>query len=62
MGTQAARAIYKERAATAERTNAQARNRCRQRRLVRSKAKVKVVHLWFALAHNMVTLWRLAPA
>lgn len=60
MGTQAARAICKKRAAAAERTKAPARNRGLQRLLVRGKAKA--VLLWFALARNTATLWRLAPA
>lgn len=62
MGTDAARAIYKERAATAECVNAQARNRGLTRLLVRGTTKVKAVLLWFALAHNLARLWRLAPA
>lgn len=61
MGTDAARMIYRERAATAECANAQARNRGLIRLLVRGTAKVKAVLLWFALAHNMACLWRLAP-
>jgi transposase len=62
MGTEAAKAIYKERAATAECINAQARNRGLTRFLVRGLAKVKAVVTWHALAHNMVCTWRLAAA
>lgn len=62
MGTEAAKAIYKRRAASAEWTNAQARNRGLQRLPVRGLAKVKAVLLWFALAHNMACGWRLTPA
>jgi hypothetical protein len=62
MGTDAAKAIYRERAATAECVNAQARNRGLIRLLVRGADKVKAVLLWHALAHNMACLWRLAPA
>jgi len=61
MGTDEAKAIYKERAATAECVNAQARNRGLTRFLVRGLAKVKAVALWHALAHNMACTWRLAP-
>jgi transposase len=61
MGTDEAKAIYKERAATAECVNAQARNRGLIRFLVRGLDKVKAVALWHALAHNMACTWRLAP-
>jgi transposase len=62
MATDAAKAIYRQRAASAECTNAQARNRGLERFLVRGIQKVKAVLLWFALAHNMACLWRLMPA
>jgi transposase len=62
MGTDAAKVIYKERAATAECANAQARNRGLTHFLVRGLAKVKAVATWYALAHNMVCAWRLAAA
>ena len=54
MGTAEAQAIYKERAATAECVNALARNRGLRQFLVRGLPKVKVVLLWFALAHNLM--------
>lgn len=54
MGTEQAKAIYKERAATAECVNAIARNRGLRQFLVRGLARVKAVVLWFALAHNLV--------
>jgi transposase len=54
MGTDEAKAIYRERAATAECVNALARNRGLQRFLVRGLRKVKAVVLWFALAHNLM--------
>ena len=54
MGTEEAKKIYKERAATVECVNAIARNRGLQRFLVRGTAKVRAVLLWFALAHNMM--------
>ena len=62
MGTDDAKAVYKQRAATAELVNAQARNRGLVRLLVRGAEKVKAVLLWHALAHNMARLWSLAPA
>ena len=54
MGTDEAKAIYKERAATAECVNALARNRGLRQFLVRGLEKVRAVALWFALAHNLV--------
>ena len=60
MGTEAAKDIYKERAATAECVNAQARNRGLKCFLVRRLDKVKAATLWYALAHNMACEWRLA--
>jgi transposase len=61
MGTDAAREIYKDRAATAECVNAQARNRGLLRMPVRGLAKVKCVAWWFALAHNLMRTAALAP-
>jgi len=54
MGTEVAKAIYKERAATSECVNAIARNRGLQQFLVRGLPKIKAVLLWFALAHNLM--------
>jgi transposase len=54
MATDEAKAIYRQRAATAECVNALARNRGLQRFLVRGLWKVKAVVLWFALAHNLM--------
>ncbi len=54
MGTEQAKAIYKERASTAECVNAQARGRGLLRLLVRGLAKVKAIALWHALAHNLL--------
>lgn len=62
MDTEEAKLIYKERAATVECVNAQARNRGLQRFLVRGIDKAKAVALWHALAHNMACSWRLATA
>lgn len=62
MGTEGAKEIYKERAATAECVNAQARNRGLVRLLVRGVQKVKSVALWFAAAHNMARSFALLPA
>lgn len=54
MGTEQAKQIYKDRAATVECVNALARNRGLQRLLVRGQAKVHAVLLWFAIAHNVM--------
>jgi transposase len=54
MGTDQAKAIYKQRAATAECVNAQARNRGLRQFLVRGMEKVRAVLLWYALAHNLM--------
>jgi hypothetical protein len=54
MGTPEAQALYRERAATAECVNAQARNRGLQRLLVRGLGKVRAIALWYALAHNLM--------
>jgi transposase len=62
MGSQAAKDIYKERAATAECTNAQARNRGLRQFLVRGACKAKSIALLHGLTHNMVCGWRLMPA
>jgi hypothetical protein len=54
MATGPAKAIYKQRAATAECVNAQARNRGLVRLRVRGLRKVKAIALWYAIAHNVV--------
>jgi transposase len=59
LGSEAAKALYKERAATAECVTAQCRNRGLLRFLVRGLEKAKAVGLWHALAHNMVCTGRL---
>jgi transposase len=59
MGSEAAKAVYKERAATAECVNAQCRNRGLLRFLVRGIEKARTVGLWHALAHNMICTGRL---
>lgn len=56
MGTDEAKAIYKERAATAECVNAAARNRGLQRILVRGLGKATSIAVLFALAHNLARL------
>jgi Transposase DDE domain len=53
MGTDEAKAIYKERAATAECVNALARQRGLYQFGVRGLVKVKAVVLWYVLAHNL---------
>lgn len=54
MGTDEAKAVYRERAATAECVNAIARNRGLQAFPVRGRTKARSVLLWFALAHNLM--------
>jgi transposase len=54
MAGAAAKAIYKERAATAECVNAQARNRGLIQLRVRGRLKVRAIALWYALAHNLM--------
>ena len=54
MATDEAKAIYRQRASTAECVNALARNRGLQRFLVRGLQKVKAVVLLYALAHNLM--------
>ena len=53
MGTDEAKQIYKERAASIECTNAHLRNRGLQRFNVRGLCKARAVLLWHALAHNL---------
>ena len=53
MGSDEAKEIYKQRAATAECINAQARNRGLVQFLVRGLQKVRTVALWFAVVNNM---------
>jgi transposase len=54
MGTEAAQAIYAERAQTAEWANAGMRNRGLYQFRVRGLAKVRAVVLWYVLAHNLL--------
>lgn len=54
MGTDEAKEIYKERAATAECVNAIARNRGLHQFPTRGIEKATAVLLWFSLAHNMM--------
>jgi transposase len=61
MGTDKAKEIYKERAATAECVNALARERGLTRLRVRGTAKVRCVLLLHALAHNLMRTVALAP-
>jgi transposase len=56
MKTEEAQKIYKERASTAECTNAQARNRGLQQFLVRGLKQVRSVVWLFALAHNVARI------
>jgi transposase len=62
MATDAAKAIYKARAATAEWVNADARtHRTLNRVLVRGLTKVHTWALWAALAHNMIRMMGIVP-
>lgn len=61
MATPEAAEIYKQRAATAECVNAQARNRGMQRMPVRGLSRVKAVVGLFVLAHNLLRMAVLAP-
>ena len=60
MGSEVAKEIYKQRAATAECVNAIARGRGLTQFLVRGLNKVKAVALWYALAHNLMRAVTLA--
>ncbi len=62
MGTDAAKTVYKQRAATAERVNAQARNSGLTRFIVRGLDKARAIACWYALANNMACGWRFASA
>lgn len=53
MGTDEAKTIYKQRAATAECVNALARQRGLLQFRVRGLSKVRTIALWFAIAHNL---------
>ena len=61
MGTDEAKDIYQERAATAECVNAQARERGLTRLRVRGTPKVRCVLLLQALAHNLMRTLAVAP-
>jgi hypothetical protein len=62
MGTAAAKEIYKQRAATIECVNAQARHRQLVRLTMRGRCKAKAVALWYAIAHNVHRAVRLGAA
>lgn len=61
MASEQAKEIYRQRAATAECVNAQARNRGLLRMPVRGLAKVRSVVGLFVLAHNLMRIAKLAP-
>jgi transposase len=61
MGTEEAKEIYKERGATAECVNAQARNRGLLQLTVRGREKVKAIATWFAIVQNMARSFALQP-
>ena len=56
MATAEAKSIYRQRAASAEWVNAQARNRGLRQFLVRGISKARAVVLWYALAHNLMQM------
>lgn len=62
MGTDEAKMIYKDRAATAECVNALARRRGLLQFLVRGVSKVRTLALWHALAHNVLRMGTLRAA
>jgi transposase len=62
MGTEEAKTIDKERAATAECVNALARGRGLLPFVVRGVAKVRAIALWHALAHNVLRIGQLRAA
>jgi hypothetical protein len=61
MGTDEAKARYKDHAATAECVNALARNRGMQRLPVRGLNKAKSIATLYALAHNLMRMVHLVP-
>ena len=62
MGTEAAKQIYKQRAATAEGINADTRrHRTLTQITVRGLRKVHTWVLWVALAHNMMRAMEIVP-
>ena len=62
MGVPESKEIYKKRAATAEYSNAQARNHGMQQFRVRGTEKVKVIAVWYALALNLIRTGALLAA
>jgi transposase len=56
MASPEAKALYKQRAATIECTNAQVRRRGLSQFLVRGRLKTRGVLLWHALAHNLMRM------
>lgn len=61
MGSDEAKKLYKQRAATAECVNALSRNRGLMQMPVRGLAKVRCVVGLFVLAHNLMRMAKLAP-
>lgn len=62
MGDPESKEIYKKRAATAEYSNAQARNHGMHQFRVRGTEKVKVIAVWYALALNLIRAGALRAA
>jgi transposase len=61
MASSIGKLIYRDRAASIECVNAQARNRGLQQFRVRGPTKAKIIGLWYALAHNVMRTFRLSP-
>lgn len=61
MGADAAKVIYKDRAATVAGVNALTRNRGLIQFQVRGLVKVRCILLWHALTHNRLRTFALAP-
>lgn len=61
MAEEGNKAVYKQRAATAECVNALARNRGLQRMPVRGLGKARAVAILYALAHNLMRMVKIAP-
>ncbi|MBM3208196.1 MAG: hypothetical protein FJZ57_06295 [Chlamydiae bacterium] len=59
MEKEKSKAIYKQRAATAENANANARNRNLVQFNVRGQKKVNANAVFFVLANNMTISWKL---
>jgi hypothetical protein len=62
MGTDAAKALFKQRSSIAEFPNAECRNRGLHQFRVRSLVKVKAIALWHAVTFNLLRMLQLQLA